>query len=450
MALVLSQTGKVKNNHLPDGTICPTIERGNGIHYKIPYIDTSWRRWGFPLLDNYYFYEQGVGSKITWFDYSGNCNELTPASNYYPLGNFNNHYSLLFSGNATSEDYESTTWKTLYNELLENISWLWGNVEEGGTFIYKCSSNPSSTDGLGYVLCMWWGIYTKTETVNNVETTYYKIAISHYSGSQRTLNQLKQVGWCVYNNTYYRDGEDVENNYDYLSAFLSGNNSTWKAGNNDIGITATDNQTATSRNDYYTVFGIGDDVDIDVPVLIWTPTNTTDNVLISLQDWRPEAPWVQISGVPEDGYDLNPTGGIDVTGGGYGTPDEEGDDIDDESLGDLNSLTAINTGLVTLFRPTQTELQNFSSFLYTGITDSIADQLKKLIANPLDYLVFVALCKFAPPVSGVREEISFAGVGSGVYADKISNQFYDLDCGSIQFGEQYNSFLTPTYLVIQN
>lgn len=441
-------TGAPNEKALPDGTRCPTIERTYGIHYKIPYVGQNWRDVWFSGSMTSFYYEEGTSTTVTWTDYSHACEKLASARNFRYWSDFTATYDVLLNGSFSSV-YESDTWKNAYNNFLNDTSFLWGSPEEGGVFIVKAADNPSSMGSLAYWICMWWGLYTKRQWNSSLGDfdDFYKIDINNIGSNRHSLNQFKKVAWFVYNNTYYRDGEDVQNNYSYYSAFLAGAPNRWY---DTSLVTAVDwdlNCEEVTDNCNYVGYDITiSDIpvfEIQRPVKAWGWASGSDNSHIDIYDWRPDDTWTQIEGVPADGYNLDPSsgGGYAGQGGGEGSPDTDGDDISDEDLGDLNSLTAINSGLVTLYRPTTAELTSFANFLYSGITDSAATQLKKLIANPLEYVIFVALCKFTPPISGEREEIAFCGIGSGVWSDKISNQFYDLDCGTVYFKEQFASFL---------
>ena len=110
---------------------------------------------------------------------------------------------------------------------------------------------------------------------------------------------------------------------------------------------------------------------------------------------------------------------------------------------DMNDITddAINSGFVTLYNPTKPQIQSFNDWLWTSITDSLADQIKRLIVNPLDAILFIGQCHLTPPTKTNTEEISFCGIGSNVYANVISRQFSTFDCGTLTFGGDTNSFM---------
>lgn len=411
----------------------PSIEESHGIHYRTPFIQQDWDDYSFPHNRNWYYYEEDSEKTIKVFNYAKNCIALQnrPHNDYF--SDFTDRYSILLNG-ATEEVYHSDTWKNLYNQLLEDVSFLWGSPSTGGACI---ANYYYHNDSPGFMVMMWWGLYSKEEEIEGVTHTVYKIALQQCGGNRHSYAQMQHAGWCVYNSVSYPEGGNPTiTAYTYWTLLLGGEPNKVYMG------TITGNQgafgleVAVADPSY---FPYGTSPVVGIPARAWYFEGGSDNSQVDCYDWRPDDTWTQIEGIPDNGY-TTAVPSDNITTGNGGIPDDSGDDIDDESLTDLNSLTAINSGLVTLYRPTQAELSSFASFLYTGITDSIADQLKKLVTNPLDYVIFVALCKFAPPIYG-REEIAFCGIGSGVSADKIVNQFYDLDCGTITFNEQFNSFL---------
>ena len=146
---------------------------------------------------------------------------------------------------------------------------------------------------------------------------------------------------------------------------------------------------------------------------------------------------------PKDGW----TGGAlvpnDPNNNNGGNPDQggDGDYDDDDSTGNTPddlpdfAVDATDTGFVNLYNPSKSELKALATFLFTGITESISIVLKRLVANPLDYIVSLNLCHASIP-SNETEMISFGGVPTNVVMNKISNQFLKLYGGSLTINEQ--------------
>lgn len=128
-------------------------------------------------------------------------------------------------------------------------------------------------------------------------------------------------------------------------------------------------------------------------------------------------------------------GGTNSNGGGSGKWDG-GSNQGGWTEEDQFTTDALNSGFFTLYNPTKPEIQSFNNFLFTDITDSMAVQLKKLISNPLDYVVFMAMCHFSPQHSDDKKPIKFCGLDSGVGAYTINKQNMILHCGSVELIEQ--------------
>ena len=109
-----------------------------------------------------------------------------------------------------------------------------------------------------------------------------------------------------------------------------------------------------------------------------------------------------------------------------------------------SGVDAIGTGFVTLYNPSVAQVKAFNDYLFDGsITEAMANGLKKLIADPIDYLVFIAMVHFAPTVDLTSQEITFCGLSSGVFSKIIpsGNQFQVLDYGDIVIDEPTCSFM---------
>jgi hypothetical protein len=122
---------------------------------------------------------------------------------------------------------------------------------------------------------------------------------------------------------------------------------------------------------------------------------------------------------PEDnGGDGEPSG----TGGDYPTKNDPQQFSDPTGGEDL-----LSTGLIQMYAPTASEVMQFQSFLFgNSITDAIEKQIKRLTSNPYDYVIFLALCNFAPTNSQNYEVMSFCGQSSGISARKIDEQMLNL------------------------
>lgn len=139
-------------------------------------------------------------------------------------------------------------------------------------------------------------------------------------------------------------------------------------------------------------------------------------------------------------YNPSLRGGTTSKEGGEGDYPDRSDEVDFPDLDDIDD-DAINSGFVTLYNPTKAQIESYNNFLWTGITDSIANQIKKLIANPLDGVLFIAQCHFHPNTTGLGDVIRFCGISSGVSANLIAKQHQEIDCGSLTIDNDTEMFL---------
>jgi hypothetical protein len=133
--------------------------------------------------------------------------------------------------------------------------------------------------------------------------------------------------------------------------------------------------------------------------------------------------------------------GFNNQGGGGASLDNNVDTSNPEDADiDNNSVDVCSSDLVLMYNPTPSEISSFNNFLYSGITDNIANTLKKLTSDPLQYIISLGLVHFDPP-TGVRTNISFGGVDTNVSALRISKQMKSFDFGYIDLRNEFKSFV---------
>ena len=121
--------------------------------------------------------------------------------------------------------------------------------------------------------------------------------------------------------------------------------------------------------------------------------------------------------------------------GGDGDHDDTSDPID---IPTLPVASASASGLITLFNPTQNQLDNFASFLWSNLFDVAT--LKKLFADPMDAILGLSLVPVSVPSSS-STEVKIGNVATGVYMNKVSSQYVTVDCGSITINEYWGAYL---------
>lgn len=134
--------------------------------------------------------------------------------------------------------------------------------------------------------------------------------------------------------------------------------------------------------------------------------------------------------------DPNQQGGTSTPGGGTGTFDDTSDPIPYPILPDIS---AADVGLITLFRPTKSELQALGRVLWTNITDFI-ENLNKIFVNPMDYVISLNVFPCVPDV-GESREIKIGSWTSDIHMAPVLSQWYTHNCGTIRINEYWGSAL---------
>lgn len=184
--------------------------------------------------------------------------------------------------------------------------------------------------------------------------------------------------------------------------------------------------------------GGGGGGEADIIVTISASSNPEDNVV--LVDIGGTADGATLITVKIDGEyisnDTNAQGGTSEMGGGTGTFDDTSDVI---PIPPLPSISAANSGLVTLFRPSLTQLQALGAYLWTNITDFI-ENLNKLFMNPMDYLIALNIFPVNPGVGNSRA-IKIGSFTTTIEMPPIISQWYEFDCGTIVLRPYWGSAL---------
>lgn len=143
---------------------------------------------------------------------------------------------------------------------------------------------------------------------------------------------------------------------------------------------------------------------------------------------------ISMNGVVISDYQYGETSG--PGGGSGGSFDKSSDAI---GIPALPTGGAAATGMITMFAPTEAQLQSFGQFLWTTLfdpsVDSLLTSLKKWVNDPIESIVQLAAYPVTPP-AGAAQVVKFCGiasdiVGAGVSMNKCSSQFMSFDFGTI-------------------
>ncbi|MCQ2211513.1 MAG: hypothetical protein MJZ34_14615 [Paludibacteraceae bacterium] len=123
-------------------------------------------------------------------------------------------------------------------------------------------------------------------------------------------------------------------------------------------------------------------------------------------------------------------------GNGEGTLSREGTDID---FPDLPTLSANDTGFITMFKATNRELKRLASYMWNSDLFSV-DSWKKIFNNPIECILGLTIVPLSPNV-GANEEIAIGNIRTGISLPKITSQWSIIDCGKLSIPEMYGKYL---------
>ena len=341
------------------------------------------------------------------------------------------------------EYFNTDTYEQKKELMRTNVGWIVGDADNPGMCVFRDSSNQQKL-----TLYLFMGSFVRTDIPGGIN--YYGYGLNF--GGAYDIETAKKVFF-----TY--EAEAMSNDIGGYQKYFRIN---YRASLTDehygaavftiLDPTAVPNQLYIAT-DGLTSFDIYTSLDTvyESGLLVYDPIyprnicwgNYASRALWSI-DWINPGNVTQVSPSAMDDADTptedNPYsgGGIPSTGGGNGDYPEESDNIDIPDPTGLPSLTS--SGLVKLYNPSASELQDFTDFLFDGITESIENTIKKLTTEPLQYVIGLYLTRFAPAVTS-STTIKFAGVSTGATAAIINNEFQQLDCGYLDIPNASKSHL---------
>ena len=134
--------------------------------------------------------------------------------------------------------------------------------------------------------------------------------------------------------------------------------------------------------------------------------------------------------VGEDLGDKSSVGGQD------GTYTDTTDIINVPSIPNVN---ASSCGLVKMYELTVPQATALSSYLWSAPAEVI-ENLKKMMVKPMDSIISLQLSPINPPL-GESGNIYIGGMNSGVEGTEITNQYLQLDCGTVEINKYWGNCL---------
>ena len=122
-----------------------------------------------------------------------------------------------------------------------------------------------------------------------------------------------------------------------------------------------------------------------------------------------------------------------ATGGGSGYFYSQNDVI---GIPDLPSVQAIDFGFSSIYNPSVAEMQAIAAWLWS---DDFDENIKMNYISPFDNIIGIALVPInVPSIAGI---LRIGNVDSNIAVNKVTSQYGEIDCGSIDVHEFWGSFL---------
>ena len=123
-----------------------------------------------------------------------------------------------------------------------------------------------------------------------------------------------------------------------------------------------------------------------------------------------------------------------------GPPDATGiPDNDPIEFPDLPTVSASDTGFVTLFNPTLAQVKSLADYMWTGLFDVAT--YKKLFADPMDCLLGFNMLPVSIP-HGSPVSVRVGNISTGVQMNQATSQWVEVDCGTLNVGDAFGNYLS--------
>lgn len=139
---------------------------------------------------------------------------------------------------------------------------------------------------------------------------------------------------------------------------------------------------------------------------------------------------------PIEDTDPYAQGGNTGSGGGSGNFDHTSDPVDIPSL---PTLSAADTGFITLFNPSAAQLRDLANYMWSNPLFDL-DAWKKIFADPMDAILGLSIVPVNVP-SGGATAVTVGNISTGVSMTKATAQYVEVDCGSLNVQEFWGAYL---------
>lgn len=403
------------------------------------------------VRDGYYPQTTFTPTILLYDDILPNLNDKQPIFDSVWLS-FINHQFL--SMEEVVEALESDD----YHKIVTDIEWLWGAPDVGGVGV--CKSGPDSYQLItlnGYVFTndvyqpnagnisieYPHGILLGDQTPSDLDTRSPQSLSIPPEGRYKTGIFLMTYG------NYDSENNSVLYNHPELwinaCAVVTSANDSYTSYNPSTGLTQLATATFTDvgphiqeswRHQFYNSLPANADFHP-----IWKMRKEEQWSFSALYPYWASV-WLQGPGAPNventsifggDSVTIDPEGnpyetidnGFGPGGGGGGGPQNR---YSEDTLPEgVPTLTLLNSGFVKLYNPTLSEVNSFSSFLFSGITEDMSAVIKRMMANPIDYILALNMIHIPLTTNMTPEDIGFCGISSGVSAKVVTQQYYQIE-----------------------
>ena len=139
--------------------------------------------------------------------------------------------------------------------------------------------------------------------------------------------------------------------------------------------------------------------------------------------------------IPPDPYDQIPTTPTVPTGGDKPYDPFSTDDI---NFSDFPEVSAIGTGFISLWCPTEQQMLDLSAYMWNADVTTL-DFWRKLVADPLQLVyglnIIPVNLRNAGIVGSSPEDVVVGIISTGVKMDYLTSQWVEVDCGSLDIDE---------------
>lgn len=120
----------------------------------------------------------------------------------------------------------------------------------------------------------------------------------------------------------------------------------------------------------------------------------------------------------------------------------DGDDTSDViSIPTKPTLNLAACQMINVYVPSLTDVQNLAQYLWTNFDlHDMNNTLSKVFTDPINAILSLHILPFTP-TSSTAVAVTFGGYATSVSIPPASEQFHDVDCGSLSFSEFWGNYL---------